>query len=160
MPGIDIEVTGLVETRRKLRQVAEDMHGKPIVQAVRESAFLVERDAKRNAPVDRGRLRNSITSDIRQSGRDVIGVVGSPVKYAPNMELGTGTFVGKPPHFPPPSALRLWAARHGMNAFLVARAIFRRGGLKPRRFLQGAFDMNMQRIRLKIENAVRQSTEK
>jgi len=155
MPELDMDIRGLVETRRKMRQVADDVHGPPIVQAIRESALMVERDAKIAAPVDRGNLRNSITSEIRATQHEALGIVGSNVKHAPYMEYGTGTFVGKAPHYPPMSALRVWARRHGMHPFLVARAIGRAGGLKPRLFLTGAFEKNEARIEKKIDDAVR-----
>ena len=154
MADVDMDIRGLVELRRKTKQVAEDVHGAPIVRAVRESALLVERDAKIAAPVDRGRLRNSITSEIRASKHLAIGVVGSNVRYAPYMEFGTGTFVGKAPHYPPMAAIRTWASRKGLNAFLVARAIGAKGGLEPRLFLTGAFEKNEARIQKKIDDAV------
>ena len=53
-------------------------------------------------------------------------------------------------HFPPSDALERWASRHGFGpggGFVVARAIGRRGGLKPREFLTGAFRENVQKIR-------------
>ena len=66
---------------------------------------------------------------------------GSNVKYAPYMEYGTGRLAdaegggGGGRHWPPAQALEGWASRHGFGpggGFLVARAIGRRGGLKPR----------------------------
>ena len=48
--------------------------------------------AKRNAPVDTGRLRNSITHEV--DGQEVY--IGSNVKYAPYVELGTSTQKARP----------------------------------------------------------------
>lgn len=135
-----IEITGAVETQRKLDQVITDLHGRPFLQAMREATLVVTADAKRLAPVDTGRLRASITPEVRQADdKTVIGVVGTVVKYAAAMELGAR------PHFPPISALQVWADRHGINAFLVARSISR-NGLKARRYLQGALEKNQARI--------------
>ena len=138
---LDDSVRGLIETRQRLEQLSIDLVGKPMVDAMRQATFLVEGDAKRNAPVDTGQLKSSIASEVRPGveGKSVEGVVGSNKSYAPYMELGTK------PHFPPPAALQVWAKRHGVNAFVVARAISRRG-LKPRKYLQRAFDSNKTKI--------------
>ncbi len=155
-----IEVRGLRQTQRKMEQVATDLAGKPMVDAMKQATMLVERDAKIFAPVDTGRLRASITSDIRVAssgllGKEVQGVVGSNVTYAPFMELGTGTFAGRPRYFPPPEALEVWARRHGIaSGFLVARAIFRRGGLRGRKFLERGFENNTNKIIALIGRAV------
>lgn len=149
---IDIAVKGLIETQRNLEQAAADLHGEPMLKAMREATLLVERDAKRLAPVDRGGLRQSISSEVRVESVNghadsVTGVVGSNKTYAAAVELGSK------PHFPPISAIEAWAERRGLNAFLVARAISRRGTL-PRRFLQGAFEKNKPLILRKIGEGV------
>jgi len=147
---VSIEIHGLEEVQRKMEQVIADLAGPPMVQAMRNATLLVERDAKRYAPVDTGRLRASITPEVRTQGRTVMGVVGSNVKYAPFMELGAK------PHwspFGPGSALELWARRHGMQAFVMARAIARRG-IEARRFLERAVRDNGDRIRDIINRAV------
>lgn len=150
-------VHGLAETQRKLEQVVADLRGEPLLGAMRDATLIVQGAAKQAAPVDSGRLRASISPEIRRDGDTIQGVVGSNVKYAPYMELGTGTFAGKKPYFPPPKALDTWARRHGVagGGFVVARAIYKAGGLRPRRFLQGAFEQNEGRIREKIERAVK-----
>lgn len=152
MSVVSTRVQGDLEARRKMEQIVRDLKGEEYLRALRSATLLVERSAKLNAPVDSGRLKNSITSSIlTRSGLlgsvVVSGVVGSNVFYAPMMELGTGTFVGRPPHRVPSSALNVWARRHGFpNGFLVARAIMRRGGLEPRNYFQRAFESNKARI--------------
>lgn len=141
------EINGLLEAQQKLEQVAADLYGAPMLDAMRQSAMLVTNDAKVFAPVDTGRLRSSITPEVRSEGRSVLGVVGSNVHYAPYQETGTR------PHWPPIGALETWARRHGTSAFLVARAIARRG-TKGKRYLQRAFDKNADRIRQMIGKAV------
>ena len=145
---IDAEVIGLKETQAEMERIAAELHGAPVVQAIRDSTLLVQRDAKIAAPVDTGRLRASIMPEIRTPGNDVEGVVGSNVFYAPFMEYGTR------PHWPPQSALETWARRHGTSAFVVARAIARRG-TKARLFLTNAFESNKDKIIHHINNAVR-----
>ena len=152
---IDVQVQGLIETQRNIERAIADLHGPPMLDGMRDATLIVERRAKQNAPVDTGRLRASITPEIRAEGEAVLGVVGSNVKYAPFMELGTR------PHFPPPAALVPWVHRKfGLSggaayrvAFLVARKISERG-LAPRRYLQKAFDDNQTQIELRIGRAV------
>lgn len=146
--AVGIEVKGLKETQRKVEQVVRDLHGAPMLNAMRDATLLVQRDARKLAPVDTGRLRASITPQVRTRGNNLEGVVGSNVKYAPYMELGTR------PHFPPLAALEVWAARHHTTAYAVCRAIARRG-TKARRFLQNAFLQNRDRIVLRLNRAVK-----
>jgi hypothetical protein len=140
--GRFVSVTGLEETKAKLEQVAADVVGQPMMDGMHRATLLVERDAKKNAPSDLGILRASIASEVRVEGlmaKSVTGVVGSNKTYAAAMELGSR------PHWPPIGAIEAWARRHHMSAFLVARAIARRG-TKPRLYLQRAFESNKPEI--------------
>jgi phage gpG-like protein len=114
---------------------------------MREATLLVVNEAKQRAPVDTGRLRASITPEVRREDGGVVGIVGSNVVYAPYMELGTR------PHWPPPGALAVWARRHHIPEYVVRRAIGLRG-LEARRFLQGAFEAMQGRIKDLIGRAV------
>ena len=146
---IKVELQYLKEVQRRLEQDARNLSGDPMVHAMKTATLLVQRDAKILAPVDTGRLRASITPEVLTSRfRKVRGIVGSNVLYAPYMELGTGTFVGRPAHRPPSAALNLWAKRHGIpgGGYVVARGIGLRGGLKPRRYLRRALEQNADRI--------------
>ena len=153
-PEISAKVNGLVETKKKMEQIADDLKGPDMTNAVMSAATLVMRDARTNAPVNTGQLKNSIIAEIRPTMNNVQGVVGSNLKHAPWMELGTGTFAGNSRYFPPPASLELWAKRHGTTGYAVARAIFMRGGLKPRKYLQKAFEKNRPQIVKLIGNAV------
>lgn len=145
-----IEVRGLKEVRQYLKRVGKDMTGQPMIRAMRDVTLLLTRDARRNAPVDTGTLRSSIMPSVAVQHKEVIGIVGSNVEYAPFMELGTK------PHFPPPDALEVWARRHGFSsAYLVCRAISRRG-LKARKFLQKAMKTNARRIVNRINQAIKE----
>ena len=89
-----------------------------------------------------GRLRASINSEVRVEGvgtPNVIGVVGTPVKYAAAVELGSK------PHWVPPGVLDRWAKAHGINPYLVARAIAKHG-TKPRYFLKNAFESSKAQV--------------
>lgn len=150
---LDIDVKGLKETLESLQKTARQVSGPGQKAAMRRATLIVARAAKRNAPVDTGRLRSSITPSV-QSGRSTVeGVVGSNVKYAPFMELGTGR------HWPPLEALQPWARRHGMTAFQVAFSIAKKG-LKARKYLQNALYDNYGRIVAEFERMVKRETKK
>ena len=154
MANTNIEVLGLKETQKKMEQVVRDIRGTPMVNAIKQATMLVQRSAKKRAPVDTGRLRASILPEVRKQVRAVQGVVGTNVSYGPYMETGTGKFGRGGTHWPPTAALAVWAERHGMSAFVAARAIGRRGGLIGRKYLQGAVDENRTKIDLILSRAV------
>jgi HK97 gp10 family phage protein len=155
------EVIGVEEVEAKLKQVADDLGGGPMVDAMKNASLIVMRDARKLSPVDTGRLRASIAPDVRREGKSVMGVVGSNVKYAPFQELGTGTQAGRGRHWPPAEALETWARRHGFaSGFIVARAIGLRGGLKAKRFLQRAVEQNKDKIVKLVDNAVKKIVDK
>lgn len=56
--------------------------------ALGKACALVERAAKQKAPKDTGALRRSITSKIEGN----VGIVFTPLEYAPYIEYGTGLF--------------------------------------------------------------------
>jgi len=74
--------------------------------AMYEAELLIEALAKEKTPVFTGLLRDSIAAKkpvVENMG--LIGVVGSPIKYAIAVELGSA------PHFPPIAPLQEWAFR-------------------------------------------------
>jgi len=134
MSEIDIEIQGLEETQREMERIVRDLHGDAFLNGMRIATLLVQRSAKQKAPVDTGRLRASITPEVRWEGNKAIGVVGSDVKYAPFVELGTK------PHFVPQKYIGRWARRHGMED----SGLFVSG--EPQPFLEPAFVENEQKI--------------
>ena len=167
MAELHIELEGMKEVQEKMEQVISDLHGPPVLNAMRDATMKVQRDAKIAAPVDTGKLRASIVPEVALKDNVLEGVVGSNVKYAPYMEFGTGMHTERAMmgaggrHFPPSSALELWAKRHRLpNGFVVARAIFRAGGLKPRRFLRQAFEQNETYIRKLFDRTIQTIVER
>ena len=61
---------------------------KAIQEGLEKACLIVEADAKRNAPVDDGQLRQSITHKVSEFE----GVIGTNVEYAPYVEIGTGIY--------------------------------------------------------------------
>jgi hypothetical protein len=91
---IKVEVKRLKELQKKQEQMVRDLHGVPMLNTMRRATLLVQRDAKLDCPVVTGRLRNSITPEVRAEGNDVQGVVGSNVEYAPKVEERRKFFLG------------------------------------------------------------------
>ena len=63
--------------------------------AIKECALAIQSDAKRNCPVDTGRLRMSITSDTSNIN-NFEASIGTNVEYATHVEYGTHKQSPKP----------------------------------------------------------------
>ena len=77
---------------RILERLAETADPAEVRQALGRACALVERAAKEKAPKGTGELRRSIASKIEEDGDDLVGVVYTPLEYAPYVEFGTGLF--------------------------------------------------------------------
>lgn len=58
--------------------------------------MVAETYAKRDCPVDTGRLRNSITHAVMQENGETAAIIGTNVEYGPFVELGTSMRKAKP----------------------------------------------------------------
>jgi HK97 gp10 family phage protein len=70
-------------------KVAAMLRSDMIARDLTKRAIQVEAAAKRLCPVDKGRLRASVTHSIERDSRGLIAFVGSNVHYAIYQELGT-----------------------------------------------------------------------
>jgi len=61
----------------------------PVARELRKLLAKIERLAKLYCPVDTGRLRSSITTDLEHDGSGWLGTVGTNVVYAKYVEFGT-----------------------------------------------------------------------
>lgn len=78
-----------------LRQLFDSVDG-PAGKAVKKAAIRVHRRAKHLAPVDTGRLCDSITEEMGRDERGLVAVVGTDVQYAGFVEFGTSRMRPKP----------------------------------------------------------------
>lgn len=92
-----VRIEGMSQLRRALLMVGEEGH-KTVVREVRRAALEVQAGAKQRAPVDTGRLRNSIAVEISAEGTSA--QVGSNVEYAGYVEHGTRRNRAQPYLFP------------------------------------------------------------
>jgi len=134
------------------------------------AADVVLGEAKRRAPVDVGLLKASINRQVRKDSDYVVTAsIGTNVArdgrpYGAFMEYGTGLVHDHPTwprkrHVVPPAALMGWAERKGRggtyhDAWVIADAITRRGGLKPRRYLRGSLEIYSDRIKSQLGQVV------
>ena len=68
----------------------------PVAALLEKMVLKVEREAKSLCPVDTGRLRSSITSQVYTEEDTIVGVVGTDVEYAAFVEFGTSRASAQP----------------------------------------------------------------
>lgn len=137
---ISVLVTGLTELEAGLSAAPAEL-ASAVRQQLTAASLLVEGTARTLAPQDTRRLAGSINYAIGGSGANLTSRIGPSVLYGLYAERGTRG----PRRMPPVEALRGWAARHGVNPYLVARAIARRG-TKAHPYMQPALDQNRRQI--------------
>lgn len=164
----DIQVRGLESIVRKLdfSKAAPDV----LAEYLGAAAQVVAGEARRRAPVDVGLLKSSINYQIRKGEDTVVASIGTNVAkngrpYGAYMEYGTGLVHDHPTwprarHVVPPAALMGWAERKGRggtfhDAEVIADAITRRGGLKPRRYLRGSLEAYIPVFRGQLDRIAR-----
>ena len=85
----DIKFDGLEAIVDKLDNAVSE---EALKKAMGKACALVERSAKEKAPKGTGELRRSITSEVTKKNGEIVGVVFTPLEYAPYVEYGTGLF--------------------------------------------------------------------
>lgn len=85
----NVKIEGLADVLEAIESIGANTNWE---QALMKACALVERSAKQNAPKGNGELQRSIASRIERDGNDVVGVVYTPLEYAPYVEFGTGLF--------------------------------------------------------------------
>lgn len=107
-----------------------------IARALETIGLVAERYAKEKAPVDTGRLRNSISHQVD----DETVYVGTNVEYAPFLEFGTGKFAesgGRPTPWSYQDSKGEWHTTNGM---------------KPQPYLRPAIDDHMSEYKQIVQN--------
>ena len=120
--AMSVEIRGL-EKLVKLADRYPAISEKHVNRAIQRSLIRVQDDAKRNAPF-------GTTGQLRQNWALNLGRFQGSLKSQANSNgffYGSAVEFGTRPHFPPVGALSLWARRKGLNPFMVARSIARKG---------------------------------
>lgn len=85
-----ITATSIFRPRSDLGQFVTANVTPAVRMAVQESCDMVEARAKELCPVDTGALQASITTEVDESGKTIIGCVAPHTDYAAYVEYGTG----------------------------------------------------------------------
>lgn len=109
----------------------------------------VENKARRLCPVDEGRLRASISTEVRGSGSSLTIRIGSNLEYAIYVEEGTGIYAGRGYITPKRGTYMRWPRKNNSGSgsrrysggrtstYVFAKRV---KGVRPRPFLRPALD--------------------
>lgn len=136
MPGeLEVKIDGL-DNLKKLFKESPKIVTKNLNTAIKQSIFTLLANARVETPVDQGFLRNA---GMVTSFQVLVGLLQNKAPYAQYVHDGTR------PHWVPLNAIKGWADRHGVPAFLVQRAIARKG-TKARPFFKDSIDASQESI--------------
>ena len=125
---MSIELQGLDSLLDSLENIADPQK---LNLALGRACALVERSAKQKAPKDTGELRRSISSKVQ----DGVGIVFTPLEYAPYVEYGTGLFAESGGRTDVP-----WSYQDDSGEWHST------SGQKPQPFMRPALDENREQI--------------
>ncbi|WP_349406449.1 HK97-gp10 family putative phage morphogenesis protein [Clostridium perfringens] len=140
--GFDFDV----DTKEFQRQIDEYVNKtlpNNAKQGMEKACLVVEATAKKGCPVDLGQLRASITHDVEEQGREIVGYVGTNLEYGVYVHEGTGVFAkdGNGRQTP-------WFYRDRKGKLI--RTI----GQKPNPFLKRAVTENKENIKAILRKAI------
>ena len=137
----NIRIEGIDEVLESFESLA---NVNDLERALGQACALVERSAKQNAPKGTGELRRSITSKVVRDGDELVGIVYTPLEYAPYIEFGTGLFAEEgngrkdvPWHYQDDEGE--WHSTSGQH---------------PRPYLRPALNENRENIKRLLEEAI------
>lgn len=137
---MSIEFKGLEGVLDSLDNVA-DTSG--LIQTMKKACALVERSAIQKAPKDTGALRRSITSKVTGKGSDIVGIVYTPLEYAPYIEYGTGLFAENG------GRQDAWSYKDDKGKWHTT------SGQKPQPFMRPALDENRENIKRILKEGIK-----
>ena len=129
------EIEGLEKIVERIQDMAQTQN---MEKAMGKACAIVERDAIKKAPKGAGDLRRSIQSRVERDGKDIVGVVFTPLEYAPYVEYGTGLFAESGGRTDVP-----WVYCDDKGDF------YSTSGMKPHPYMRPALNENREKI-LKI----------
>lgn len=136
------KVSGFKELRDKLTRIGPEME-RYVADETEAAGRMIEADAKRNAPVDLGKLRQSINYQRGDTPYQAHVFVNVP--YAAYQELGTGGLVNVPEEL------------RELAEYYKGKGV-RQVNLRPQPFLYPALVLNRKRYIEKLRNKLKQIT--
>lgn len=168
---ITFKVKGLEHAKRALEGASEEKKRR-VADEVRRSALLIQSDARRDAPVNMGRLRSDIQFGFDVGKDTVEAQVYNTVQYAPFVEFGTKSHVDVPEELTVYAqqfrgrggsfdelldSIERWAHLKGLPpeaAYPIARKIAREGR-KAQPYLFPAVEKERPNLERRIKEAMR-----
>ena len=126
---MSIEFEGLNDVSELLDGLLDE---RKVKAALGRACGLVERSAKQKAPKGNGELRRSITSKVEGE----VGIVFTPLEYAPYVEYGTGLFAEEGGRTDVP-----WCYQDDEGEWHTT------SGMKPQPYLRPALNGNRERVK-------------
>lgn len=147
--NIDFKVEGFEKLRDRIKDPR--LLGRPVTKAMRQSGLAIQREMAMGAPINEGRLRGSVVSEVEQRRPFPTWVrVGPGVFYAKFVEFGTGIFGPARRRIRPVNAKAL--RFRGRQGIVFARSV---AGMRPRPFVVPAAHAAVGTIRQIWERALR-----
>ncbi len=136
----DIRIEGIEELFEKLDGLVDTSK---LENALGKACAVVERSAKQKAPKGTGELRRSITSKVIPSGDGAVGIVFTPLEYAPYIEFGTGLFAEEGGRKDVP-----WNYQDDKGEWHST------SGMKPHPYMRPALNENREQIKRILKEAI------
>lgn len=86
---MSVKIEGLENVIDAISDIADKQELK---KAMGKACSLVVGDAVKKIKKDSGELQRSLQFEVEENGDDIVGVVFTPLEYAPYVEYGTGMF--------------------------------------------------------------------
>jgi len=178
MDGFTFDITGISDVLKSLHTLEAKVQ-QDVKDEINASALNIQSKAKRLAPVNLGKLRNSIYINEKSVKGGYVFTIGSNASYAAYVEFGTGGEVKIPNGFEKLAgsfkgkksgkfedmveALMQWGIRKGyiqsgkgarQHAFFMALKILK-NGLRPRPFLIPSFESEKPKLINNILNVIK-----
>lgn len=127
-----VKIEGLDGVLKRLNNVVDEAN---VTQSLEKACLLVEGEARKKAPKGDGALRRSIESKVSGAGGNYVGVVFTPLEYAPYVEYGTGLFAESGGRQEVP-----WSYKDDEGNWHTT------SGMKPQPYLRPALNENREEI--------------
>lgn len=153
--SIGVQVRGEKELAADFARLENAVRGPVLGRAAQAGAMVIETEAKQRAPRKTGTLIRSIHSEItKQDASQAAAAVGTNVEYGSHVEYGTGI------HGPTGQPILIRPRRPGgaLRFQIGDRVVFarqvRNPGMRPRPFLEPAFDAKQREASEAVAAAV------
>lgn len=154
MMNFDIAIEGLENIAEKLENLSSGGVMKAASKGLEKGLLRIQSDAKANAPVDSGDLRQRIVTRVQGDADGITGEVAATAEHSVFVEMGTGP-KGQANHagISPEAASKVTYSPKGWVAPI--KGTFRyTEGMPARPFLYPAYKANQKKLKQDIADAI------